>query len=303
MTTLAQLLDEYIQIRRGLGYQLAREPHLITQFIDFLAQAGSDHITSPLAIRWAIASPGGSADSAHNRLRMVRGFAKYVAAQDPRTEMPPYECLPAAPSARTTPYIYTEAEITQLIGTARALSRLKGQTYATLLGLLAATGMRVGEAIGLNRDDIDSRRGLLIVRQAKFRRARELVLHPTSIEALDAYAKQRDRAQPHPSSPSFLLSLAGTRLQYKNVHFTFLRLLQRADLAERQPRPRIHDLRHTFAVTTLTRWYREGIDVNAKLPALSTYLGHVAPESTYWYLTATPELLQLAKHRAERWLS
>jgi len=139
MTTLAQLLDEYVQIRRGLGYQLAREPHLITQFIDFLAQAGSDHITNPLAIRWAIASPGGSAQRAHDRLRMVRGFAKYVAAHDPRTEIPPYACLPVAPTTRTTPYIYTEDEITHLIGTARALSRLKGHTYATLLGLLAST--------------------------------------------------------------------------------------------------------------------------------------------------------------------
>lgn len=160
--------------------------------------------------------------------------------------------------------------------------------------------MRVGEAIALDRDDVDCRDGALIVRQGKFGKSRELLIDPTTASALRGYVRERDRVLRHPRSPSFLLSLSGTRLHYKNVHFYFLRLLRRAGLGERRPRPRLHDLRHTFAVTTLMRWYRENVDVEARLPALSTYLGHVAPSSTYWYLTATPELLELARQRAEQ---
>ena len=249
-----------------------------------------------------MASPSGSAPSAHTRLRMVRGFAQYLASHDPRTELPPYEQLPAVSTKRPTPYIYTENEIGDLMASARSLRGLKGPTYATLLGLLAATGMRVGEAIGLDRGDVDWRRKSLIVHQDKRQRSRELILHSTSIAALRAYAAERDRSLPNPPSPSFFVSLVGTRLNYKNVHFGFVRLSHQIGLDTRRPRPRLHDLRHTFAVATLKRWYRENLDVDARLPTLSTYLGHVAPQSTYWYLTATPELLLLAKQRAERGL-
>ncbi len=303
MSQLPQALDEYLRVRRALGFKLEREGSWLHQFIDFLAREGAEHITRPLAIRWAMASPSGSARSAHARLAMVRGFAKYLAAHDPHTEMPSSERLPVASRTRPTPYIYTEDEIRDLIAAARRQRRLKGATYATLLGLLTATGMRVGEAIALNRGDVDWRRGSIIVRDSKLHRCREVVLHPTSSAALRAYAGERDRVLSKPASPSFLLSLAGTRLHYKNVHCTFLRLLREARLDERRPRPRLHDLRHTFAVATLKRWYREDVDVDARLATLSTYLGHVAPTSTYWYLTATPELLQLARQRAERRLS
>lgn len=163
--------------------------------------------------------------------------------------------------------------------------------------------LQVRRALGfkLERDDVDKREGVLLVRDAKFGQAREVPLHPTTTAALGDYARQRERALPHPRSPAFLLSLAGTRLHYNNVHHTFMRLVHRAGLAERHPRrPRLHDLRHSFAVSTLVRWYRDGADVEARLPALSTYLGHVAPSSTYWYLTATPELLRLAGRRAQR---
>lgn len=303
MSRLRQSLAEYLRIRRALGFKLEREARWLSCFIDFLEHQDSDHITTAFAVRWAMASPSGSAPSAHARLRMVRGFAKYLAAHDPRTEMPPYEQLPAVSRTRPTPYIYTEKEIGALITAAGNLQHLKGATYATLLGLLTATGMRVGEAIALDRRDIDWRRNSLIVRQDKRQQSRDLILHPTTIAALGAYAAARDRALPCPPSPSFFVSLAGTRLNYKNVHFEFLRLARQAGLDQRRPRPRLHDLRHTFAVATLQRWYREDVDVDARLPTLSTYLGHVAPESTYWYLTATPELLLLARQRAERWSS
>lgn len=299
MSTLCGALEEYLRVRRALGFALEREGRLLPQFVSFLGDHNSDYITAPLAIRWAIASPGGSPKQSTVRLRMVRGFAKYVAALDGRAEVPLRELLPRPSTTRLTPHIYTDEEICALMQAARILHGLKSVTYATLIGLLASTGMRVGEAIALERGDVDYLDGVLVVRQGKFGKTRELLLHATTTEALLAYARQRDRALPHPRSSSFLLSLAGTRLNYKNVHFSFLRLVQYAGLAEYRSRPRLHDLRHTFAVITLVRWYREGVDVEARLPALSTYLGHVAPSSTYWYLTATPELLELAKQRAE----
>lgn len=298
MNVMRQALDDYLRIRRALGFKLEREGYLLPQFIDFLEAHGSVCVTTALALRWAMASPSRSVQRTIARLRMIRGFAQYLAALDPRTEIPPRELLAVPKSPRTTPYIYPDEEICGLMRAAPAFKGLKSATYSTLIGLLAATGMRVGEAIALDVADM-SRVGLLVIRSGKFGKQRELPLHSTTSQALRQYASLRDRILPQPHSPAFLLSLAGTRLHYKNVHLAFLRLLHLTGLAERRPRPRLHDLRHTFAVTTLIRWYREGADIEARLPALATYLGHVAPSSTYWYLTATPELLQLARHRAE----
>lgn len=300
MSALQQALDEYLQVRRALGFALKREGYLLPRFVSFLERHDSACITNLLTIRWIVTSFDGSPSYLQSRLGMVRCFAKYVAAFDPRTEIPPRELLPASGATKLTPYIYTDEDVCALVQAAQILHGLKGPTYATLIGLLASTGMRVGEAIALDRGDVDCRAGRLVVRCGKFGKARELLLHATTTGALRRYVRERDRALPHPRSPSFLLSLAGTRLHYKNVHFSFLRLMHHAGLAECRPRPRLHDLRHTLAVTTLVRWYREGANVEARLPALTTYLGHVAPSSTYWYLTATPELLQLAKDRAER---
>ncbi len=300
MSPLHGALEEYLRLRRALGFKLEREGHLLAQFLSFLLARQSPYISASLAVQWAVASPSGSPKCARSRLRMVRGLAKYLAALDPRHEVPSLELLPATQTPRPTPYIYTEVEICTLIETTQALHGLKAATYATLLGLLAATGMRVGEAIALNRDDVDAHRATLIVQRGKFGKARELALHRTTVKALEDYAGARDRALPHPRSPAFLLSLAGTRLEYKNVHCCFLRLVHAAGLSQRRPRPRPHDFRHTFAVATLLRWYREGVDVETHLPALSTYLGHVSPSSTYWYLTATPQLLELARQRAQQ---
>lgn len=299
MSPLQRALEEYLRVRRALGFKLEREGSYLPQFVAFLEAHRSPCITAPLAMRWAVASPCGSPQQSQARLRMVRGFAKYLAALDPCTEIPSRELLPAPHTTRLLPYIYTDDDVCALIQATHTLHGLKAATYATLIGVLAATGMRVGEVIALNRDDVDERHASLVVRYAKFGKSRELPLHPTTGTALRAYASERDRLLPHPRSPGFLLSLRCARLLYKNVHHSFLRLVCHAGLANRRPRPRLHDLRHTFAVATLVRWYREGVDVEARLPALSTYLGHVAPSSTYWYLTATPELLELARQRAQ----
>lgn len=297
---LSGALNEYLKLRRSLGFALEREGRQLPQFVAFLKAHDSVIITASLALRWALLSPSGSWSQSTNRLGMVRGFAKYLAALDARTEIPCRELLPLPSSRKLIPYIYTDADICALMRTTQILDGLKQMTYATLIGLLATTGMRVGEAIALDRQDVNVAAGVLVVRHGKFDKSRELLLHATTSAALSAYTRDRDLALRYPRSPSFLLSLAGTRLNYKNVHFSFLRLLRASGLDARHCRPRIHDLRHTFAVNTLLRWYREGVAVDARLPSLSTYLGHVSPASTYWYLIATPELLQRASQRAER---
>jgi integrase len=205
-------------------------------------------------------------------------------------------------SRRAQPYPYTDGDIAALMRAARALPLpLMAATYETLIGLLTVTGMRVGEAIGADRADLELDRGVLVVRGAKFGKSREVPLHPSTVEALAAYSRLRDRLCPRPGTPSLFVSTAGTRLIYNNVHHRWLHLVRGAGLEPRSGRcrPRPHDLRHRFAVTTLVGWYRDGADVEARLPQLSTYLGHVAPSDTYWYLHAAPELLGLAARRLE----
>jgi len=218
--------------------------------------------------------------------------------------VPAAELLPGRPR-RATPYLYSDVEIAALIAAADTLRfPLRVATYKTLIGLLAVTGMRVGEAIRLDRDDLDLAHELLVVRDGKFGKSRELPLQPSTIRALRDYLRLRDRLHPAPSAPALLISPAGTRLLYCNVHATFRQLRRRAGLQPRSAscRPRIHDLRHTFAVRTLLDAYRSEADVQARLPLLSTYLGHVDPGATYWYLSAAPELLALAGERLERHL-
>jgi integrase/recombinase XerD len=299
--SLRRALGEYLAMRRRLGVKLDREGKLLPGFVDFLEASGDSHITSRVAVAWATQPRGVHPAWWTGRLVMIRGFAKYLQAFDPRHEVPPIDLLPHT-RPRTAPYIYTLAEITALVAaTATLVSPLRTATYRTLLGLLAVTGLRVGEAIALDEEDFDRRRGTLRIRRAKFEKTREVPLHRTTTRALVRYADERDRLVPKRRTHSFFVSTTKTRLIYQNVHETFLHLVYAAGLADRRPRrPRIHDLRHTFAVGTVLRWHREGVDVEAKLPMLSTYLGHIGPSTTYWYLTAVPELLEAAAVRLER---
>ena len=232
---------------------------------------------------------------------MVRGFASYLHALDPVHELPPKDLLPRQ-TRRMTPYLYSDQEIRALMAAASSLrSPLRQATYRTLIGLLSVTGMRVGEAIRLDDRDVDLRHGVLTVRETKFGKSRELPLHRSTVDALRAYLRLRDRHQPTRVSDPVLISPAGTRLLYCNVSHTFVQLVERAGLRSRSARcrPTLHGLRHSFAVRTLLDWYRAGVEVQPRLPLLSTYLGHVHPKDTYWYLTAAPELLQLAAGRLE----
>lgn len=299
--TLRRALAEYLATRRRLGVKLERDGKLLPGFVDYIEGSGSSHITSRIAVEWATQPRDVHPAWWTHRLVMIRGFAKYLQAFDPRHDVPPIDLLPHT-RPRTAPYIYPPAEISALIAaTATFVSPLRTATYRTLLGLLAVTGLRVGEAIALDEEDFDRRHGTLRIRRAKFAKTREVPLHRTATRALVQYADERDRLAPRRRTRSFFVSTARTRLIYQNVHETFLDLVYAAGLADRRPRrPRIHDLRHTFAVGTVVRWHREGVDVEARLPMLSTYLGHIGPSTTYWYLTAVPELLEAAAARLER---
>jgi len=304
MSPLAAALAEYLTIRRRLGFKLGRYGQLLGDFVAYLDEREATTVTTELALAWARRPADARPSWWGARLSVVRVFARYLKTIDPATEVPPADLLPAR-SQRTTPYLYSASEVDTLMAAARRHpSEHRGETYATLIGLLAVTGMRIGEVIRLDLDDIDWSEGALSIHASKFGKSRELVLHPTTVEAMRAYARHRQQLRPRPRTPSFFVSLTGTRLIYNNVHFTFHELVQEAGIGPRSPRcrPRPHDLRHTFAVNTLLAWYRDGLDVSDRMHLLSTYLGHLDPAHTYWYLSATPELLGLAGQRLERTL-
>ncbi len=279
MSPLHAALVDYLSVRRAMGYKLERAGKLLAQFVDHLDDAGVVTVTVEHAVTWASLPTGVSVNWHAHRLSVVRGFATYLSTIDPATEVPPPELLPEG-SKRATPYLYADEEVAALLAATDILSTsLRRATYRTLLGLLVVTGMRIGEAIRLDRGDLDVRAGLLVVRSTKFGKDRQVPLHPTTTRALTGYLQLRDRNFPEPDTPAMLVSTAGTRLGYSNVHWTFRKLVDHAGLQPRSAscRPRIHDLRHSFAVNTVLDGYRTGVDVQARLPLLSTYLGHVHP--------------------------
>jgi integrase len=299
--SLREALEEYLTVRRVLGFILAEPSRLLRKFVVYAEQEDTSFITTELAVRWAIQSDCQPAQWA-NRLSMVRRFACYMSALDARTEIPPQDLLPHR-FRRPQPYLYTDEEITHLIKAAQMLPsplRLRGTTYSTLYGLIAVTGMRVSEPVGLDRDDVDLNRGILTVRRTKFGKTRMLPLHASTLEALRRYVDRRDRL--FPRTRSFFVSERGTRLTVWSVEKTFVLLSRQIGLRSPEDSygPRLHDLRHRFAVQTLLRWYRTDIDVERHLPELSTYLGHVHVADTYWYISAVPELLHLATLRLEQ---
>ena len=299
MSELRPALADYLSLRRSLGYKLRRPEKLLHQFIAFLEAAGVRTITTKHALTWACQPENGNANWWAYRLSAVRGFANYLHAIDAVVEVPPRDLLPCHPR-RASPYLYNEQEIAALIEAASRLrTPLRVATYQTLIGLLAVTGMRIGEAINLDRQDFDAGNGILVIRHAKFNKIRELPLHSTTVAALHRYLIRRNRQRYGVRTPALFISTAGTRLLYCSIQWTFQRLVRQAGLAPRTARcrPRIHDLRHAFAVSTLLEAYRDDCDAWQRLTLLSTYLGHVDPARTYWYLSAAPELLAKAAAR------
>lgn len=300
MSALRRHVEDYLALRRSLGFKLGRTGLHLESFAGHLERAGAETVTAENALAWATAPADADPVYWRSRLASVRPFARYPLV--PGTEVPPPGLLPGPASRRVVPYLYSGAEISTLMAAAGTIrTPFRAATYQVLIGLLAVTGMRVGEAISLDRDDLDPEQGLLTIRDGKFGKSRQLPLHGSVMQALTGYARLRDSRPGRPATPAFFPSAAGTRLIYNNVHFTFHELVKAAGLGPRSAacRPRVHDLRHSFAVTTLARWYADGGDVAARLPLLSAWLGHADPSGTYWYLTGTPELLALAAARLE----
>jgi len=303
MIELRKSLEDYLAIRSSLGFELRLAGAALHNFISFLEYARAPFITRDLALRWATQPKDVQPSQWANRLGMVRRFAQYRSAEDPRTEIPPQGLLPHR-YHRKPPYIYSDDEITLLIEAAKQLSStigLRPYTYSTLFGLLAVTGMRMSEPIGLNREEVDLSRGVLTIRRGKFGKSRLIPIHSTTMNVLRHYACLRDQIFPKPKTSSFLVSDHGTRLTDCTVRWTFVKLSHRIGLRSPSDRrgPRLHDLRHRFAIKTLLSWYRNSIDVEQHIPELATYLGHVHVADTYWYLQAIPELLRLAAMRME----
>lgn len=302
MTDLRSALKRYLSMRIGLGYKYQHQTRRLTDFVSFMEKHEATTITTKLAIEWATLPPDRHA-SWTLRLTDVRGFARHIASIDPKTEVPPSGILPGLKRAK--PYVYANAEINALLAAALSLppaDGLRRWTYHYLFGLIAVTGMRLSEAIGIQRDDVDLQAGVLTVRLTKFGKSRLVPLHPTTSTALRNYAQRRDDHFASPRASNFFVAERGGPLLHQYVHRVFWQLSREIGL--RRPGdhsgPRVHDFRHRFAIQTLLGWYRDGTDVEKKLPALSTYLGHSCVRDTYWYLSACPELMQEAAQRLDR---
>jgi integrase len=302
MTSLRAALDDYLRIRRRLGFEMPQDGRLLEGFVEFLEQAGAERITTELALAWARMPVHAHPHRWRQRLGVARGFARHVATIDPASEVPSKDLLPAT-RPRVAPHIYSDAEIAALMAAARGLRPpLRAARHVTLIGLLAVTGMRPGEALALDRRDVDLRHGLVHVRAGKQRKQREVPLHATTTSALREYVRERDARFPTPPTPAFFISARGRRMGREELNRTFTTLIREVGLEGRGARvcPRPHDLRHSLAVRTLIDWQQTGEDIDRRMPLLSTYLGHVDPASTYWYLEAVPELLELISSRLER---
>lgn len=303
-TIMGELATEYLALRRRLGFSLIKEGRLLLDFAryaDGIGHAGP--ITTTLAVEWAKRSKDADPRWWATRLDAVRRLARYRRAFDPRTEVPPVGILGYA-YRRKQPHIYSTDEILQLLNASaklRPVNGLRPYTYTTLFGLLAATGLRVSEALRLTTPHVDLATGVLTIVETKFHKSRLVPVHSSTTQALAAYAERRNRRFPRPSTDAFFLSEAGTTVKYRRVRKTFAALRRHLGWTRPcRPRPRIHDLRHTFVCRRVLQWHEEQADVNLMLPALSTYLGHARVTDTYWYLTAVPDLMAVASARFER---
>lgn len=303
MNLLEQALNEYVTIRRSLGFRLRLPASLLRNFVAFLKAEGAAYITTELALRWATLPRKAQPSTWTWRLGIVRRFAAWYKTTDSRTEIPPAGIL-SHRYWRKAPHIYSDKEIRALLHQAQYLPSprgLRASTFVTLLGLLATTGMRINEALNLDSKDVDLNLGILYIRRTKFGKSRYVPVHPSCTEALKKYAKARDRILPAPLTPAFFVSERGRRITEWAARYTFAKLSQqlglRAQAKGHGRGPRFHDMRHRFAACTLINWYRSGVDVERELPKLATYLGHVHINDTYWYLEAVPELLRLATDR------
>jgi integrase len=306
MRALEEAIQDYLVLRRSLGFKLKKHSRFLKEFALFLEQAGASRITSRLALQWATEPQYIQQAEWAARLSVVRGFARYWSATDPLTEIPPNGLLPYRP-ARAKPHLYSDEQILRLLEAAKSMPAthsLQPWTYYCLLGLLAVTGLRISEALNLRSIDVDWTEGILTIRGAKFGKSRLIPLHASSLHVLSDYSARRDRLFADRKAPFFFCSRYGGRLDEGQVRRVFYMISRQIGIrgASASRGPRLHDFRHRFAVQTLLRWHRTGEDVQRRLPILSTYLGHGHVTDTYWYVTGTPELMAAVGHRLDqRW--
>lgn len=307
MSLLHDALTEYLATLRALGTKYRWPATSLRRFVDFVEHEDAEFVTIDIAVRWAIKPRDVTDGTRARRLGIVRGFAMWLHATDPRTQVPPRGLLPTG-QRRPKPYIFSDQEIGDLMVAAHRLrsgTGLRGWTYATLVGLLVATGLRPGEALALDVADVDLENSVLSVRDSKFGKSRFVPVEESTREALLDYARRRDEIRPLRDTRAFLVTGRGTRIPPGVARRTFATLSQGTGLRTRTRShrsgrgPRLQDMRHTFATRRLIEWYRDGGDVERLLPGLSTYLGHVRIADTYWYIQSVPELLRLATERME----
>ena len=304
MITLRSLLDDYLAMRRSLGFKLHSEGTGLNTFVSFMEERRLDHITNEAALIWAQLPTSVQDIQWARRLGFVRCFARYCSAIDPRTQIPPPELIPCK-RVRPQPYFFTDGEIENLLHATLTLTPkdgLRRWTYRCLFGLLSVSGLRIGEARALALDDVDLGEAILTIRSTKFGKSRLVPMHASTVEVLADYLQRRRGFRPARSTNHVFVNDRGAPLSHDQALDTFQRLLKASGFANQRERrrPHLHDLRHRFAQKTLVQWYRDGQDVERRLPVLSAYLGHTEVRDTYWYLSARPELMTLAQERLEQ---
>lgn len=307
MTRLSVLLNRYLELRRSFGYDLSTSGRILRRFVAFAESEGVEHVSADLFLRWKQSFGTANENTWAARLVMVRLFAIWLQTMDSEHEIPPAGLI-SGRKHRPRPYIYSETEVARIVSTAATLPSdygLRGRTCSTAFGLMAVTGLRISEAVGLEDRDIDLKTAVVVVRKGKLGKPRFLPITPCAVQHLAIYRKYRNRFG-NCDEPRFFQWDTGQRLTDCGLRYNFAQVCQQIGLREPQELrkhgrgPRIHDLRHTFAVRAILRWYREGRDPDREMSKLSAYLGHAAPEHTYWYIEAVPELLRLAVERSER---
>lgn len=301
MSSLRELLQDYLAMRRALGFKLHVHGVGLLSFVTFMEQAQADFISTDLALTWAKQPAMAQPIWWANRLCFVRGFARYCQAFDPRTQVPPPGLLPCS-HRRPSPYFFSDEDIDRLLKGALQLPAkmdFVNQALYCLFGLLAISGLRISEALGLTLEDVDLDQGVLTIRSTKFGKFRFVPLHSTTVQVLIDYRERREQFLAGRQIPYWFVNARGERLGYECAHYAFRRLTDGLPSQPGRSRPRMHDLRHHFALVTLLHWYRDGQDVEQRIPTLSAFLGHVQVSDTYWYLSACPELLEAAKDRLE----
>lgn len=308
MSNLHEALDNYLTLRRGLGYKLQDAGQVLPSFITFLESRNASFITQELALAWALDSTTAQATRCAMRLSMVRGFARYQYCRDSRTQIPSPGLLPFT-RKRAKPYLYSLDETGQLLNAALCMEprykagALLPWVYHCLLGLLFVTGMRLGEACSLELKDVDLNSAILTVRDAKHGKQRLIPIHDSTCAVLADYLNRRTHHwKNRPVSEFLLVSSWGLRLDQAQVHRTFYALSRQVGLRGESDShgPRLHDFRHRFATTTLINWYRNDLNPERLLPVLSAYMGHTNIADTQWYLDTAPELMSEVMSRVER---